>query len=124
MQNLTTQERIDLGTKLARAQTLVIRAFRMGIDDPVHPLAEIMTSELVELMSISTSTQRFIIVDGLEQSIQLLCERTCCGAGSAGVESTKRIEHTLHNVVIRTIERTALHDALLLSAERAIPSAA
>lgn len=124
MQTLTIKERIELGAYLAKAQTLVMRAFKYGIGNTRATAIDTMVKELVEGLARANSQQRFQIVDGTELCINLLSDRYRHSAvDAAGVEAVNHLERALQGVVTKAIEKTAEYNALAETYEDA-PSVA
>jgi hypothetical protein len=108
MQKMTQQERIDLGSHLAKTQLLVIRAFRTGLN---RAATDSIAINIFSLLTQSNMRQRLQIIEGTELCINLLSERY--RGSSEDVASTRRferIERALHEAVTSAIEKIAEYD--------------
>lgn len=118
MQTMTIKERIDLGANLAKTQTMVMRAFRMGVDHARPSVVDGMVNDLVLSLTQSNNQQRFQIVDGTELCINLLSDRYRQSASDkSAAEAVTQIERALHGVVTAAIEQVAEYDRLVESLE-------
>lgn len=106
--NMTSKERMDLGLHLARTQTLVMKAFRTGLDpnrlDQIDVFVTKFTATLVE----ASQDQRFQIMDGTELCIEVMSDRYRQNAqDDLQAERATRTERALDLAVSRAIDRLA-----------------
>ena len=117
MMNLTAVEsRQLLGAKLARGQTLLLRAFDESLSDDRSEAAFRLRAEFVQILKDATLEQRQTIAAGLEACIAVLQRRHSERIGSLAV---REIERTLHSVLLQASALTSQLDMLVAEASLA-----
>jgi hypothetical protein len=103
---MTIKERMDLGLHLARAQTMVMRAFSHGFDPNCTEQIDSFVMSFTATLTQARRSHRFQIVEGTELCIDLLRDRSRQQAtNEMEVERSARTERALSIAIQRAIDR-------------------